>query len=230
MELSGFYGGGGGGGGGDTDTSSLSNGEGGGLKAGGSSPYPAACGRPSLPALKFHNHFPPDNLSSLHDKKDSLLMQVQELQGSVLQGVQQPGLTGAVSSNRLHLQQQPHLRSADAEERVMLYVRQESEEFFTPLHVTPPTVQGLLNAVRNNALKALFFYTVTIHIDISHTRNIRARRERFQRALQLQEYDSLDLLASASFSEIYLFLRGVAEELAHRCPFSLLRELLTPAI
>lgn len=152
MELSGFYGGGGGGGGGDTDTSSLSNGEGGGLKAGGSSPYPAACGRPSLPALKFHNHFPPDNLSSLHDKKDSLLMQVQELQGSVLQGVQPAGLTGAVVSsvgNRLHLQQQPpHLRPVDAEERVMLYVRQESEDVYTPLHVTPPTVQGLLNAVR----------------------------------------------------------------------------------
>ncbi|XP_032685589.1 protein grainyhead isoform X5 [Odontomachus brunneus] len=149
MELSGFYGGGGGGGGGDTDTSSLSNGESGGLKAGGSSPYPA-CGRPSLPALKFHNHFPPDNLSSLHDKKDSLLMQVQELQGSVLQGVQQAGLTGTVVSsvgNRLHLQQQPqHLRPADAEERVMLYVRQESEDVYTPLHVTPPTVQGLLNA------------------------------------------------------------------------------------
>ncbi|KAL0127863.1 hypothetical protein PUN28_003244 [Cardiocondyla obscurior] len=151
MELSGFYGGGGGGGGGDTDTSSLSNGEGGGLKAtGGSSPYPAACGRPSLPALKFHNHFPPDNLSSLHDKKDSLLMQVQELQGPVLQGVQQTGLAGTVVSsvgNRLHLQQQPpHLRPADAEERVMLYVRQESEDVYTPLHVTPPTVQGLLNA------------------------------------------------------------------------------------
>lgn len=152
MELSGFYGGGGGGGGGgDTDTSSLSNGESGGLKAGGNSPYPAACGRSNLPALKFHNHFPPDNLSSLHDKKDSLLMQVQELQGSVLQGVQQAGLAGAVvSNNRLHLQQQPpHLRPTDAEERVMLYVRQESQEVFTPLHVTPPTVQGLLNAVRN---------------------------------------------------------------------------------
>ncbi|XP_070163068.1 uncharacterized protein Grh isoform X2 [Polyergus mexicanus] len=148
MELSGFYGGGGGGGGGDTDTSSLSNGESGGLKAGGNSPYPAACGRSNLPTLKFHNHFPPDNLSSLHDKKDSLLMQVQELQGSVMQGVQQAGLAGAVvSNNRLHLQQQPpHLRPTDAEERVMLYVRQESQEVFTPLHVTPPTVQGLLNA------------------------------------------------------------------------------------
>ncbi|XP_020718632.2 protein grainyhead isoform X2 [Bombus terrestris] len=78
---------------------------------------------------------------------------VQELQGSVLQGVQQAGLAGTVVSgvgNRLHLQQQPpHLRPADAEERVMLYVRQESEDVYTPLHVTPPTVQGLLNAIES---------------------------------------------------------------------------------
>ncbi|XP_012272234.1 protein grainyhead isoform X2 [Orussus abietinus] len=78
---------------------------------------------------------------------------VQELQGSVLQGVQPSGLAaGAVVSgvgNRLHLQQQQHLRGADAEERVMLYVRQESEDVYTPLHVTPPTVQGLLNAIES---------------------------------------------------------------------------------
>lgn len=89
-------------------------------------------------------------------------MQVQELQGSVLQGVQQ-GLAGTVVSgvgNRLHLQQQPpHLRPTDAEERVMLYVRQESEDVYTPLHVTPPTVQGLLNAVRN----VKDFYYRTLH-------------------------------------------------------------------
>lgn len=32
-------------------------------------------------------------------------------------------------------------------ERVMLYVRQDAEEVYTPLHVVPPTTQGLLNAV-----------------------------------------------------------------------------------
>ena len=32
-------------------------------------------------------------------------------------------------------------------ERVMLYVRQENEDVYTPLHVVPPTTQGLLNAV-----------------------------------------------------------------------------------
>ena len=32
-------------------------------------------------------------------------------------------------------------------ERVMLYVRQDSDDVYTPLHVVPPTTQGLLNAV-----------------------------------------------------------------------------------
>jgi transcription factor CP2-like protein len=32
-------------------------------------------------------------------------------------------------------------------ERVMLYVRQETDDVYTPLHVVPPTTQGLLNAV-----------------------------------------------------------------------------------
>ncbi|PSN29036.1 hypothetical protein C0J52_26553 [Blattella germanica] len=32
-------------------------------------------------------------------------------------------------------------------ERVMLYVRQDSDDVYTPLHVVPPTTQGLLNAI-----------------------------------------------------------------------------------
>lgn len=32
-------------------------------------------------------------------------------------------------------------------ERVMLYVRQDNEDVYTPLHVVPPTTQGLVNAV-----------------------------------------------------------------------------------
>lgn len=32
-------------------------------------------------------------------------------------------------------------------ERVMLYVRQDAEDVYTPLHVAPPTTTGLLNAV-----------------------------------------------------------------------------------
>lgn len=32
-------------------------------------------------------------------------------------------------------------------ERVMLYVRQDAEDVYTPLHVVPPTTQGLMHAV-----------------------------------------------------------------------------------
>lgn len=32
-------------------------------------------------------------------------------------------------------------------ERVMLYVRQDTDDVYTPLHVAPPTTQGLLHAV-----------------------------------------------------------------------------------
>lgn len=35
-------------------------------------------------------------------------------------------------------------------ERVMLYVRQDNEDVYTPLHVVPPTTIGLLNAVSEN--------------------------------------------------------------------------------
>lgn len=37
-------------------------------------------------------------------------------------------------------------------DRVMLYVRQENEDIYTPLHVVPPTTTGLLNAVRESEL------------------------------------------------------------------------------
>lgn len=40
-------------------------------------------------------------------------------------------------------------------ERVMLYVRQDNEDVYTPLHVVPPTLGGLLNAVS-------FFLTLLI--------------------------------------------------------------------
>lgn len=35
-------------------------------------------------------------------------------------------------------------------ERVMIYVRQENELAFTPLHLVPPTSLGLLDAVSSN--------------------------------------------------------------------------------
>lgn len=118
MELQGFYGH-------ETDTSSLSNGEPGSLKH--SSPFLLHSGKApgaATQTLKFHNHFPPDAL----DKKDL-----------------DPSLTtdGTVFSS-------PPLKRPKMvpplNERVMLYVRQDSEEVYTPLHVVPPTTSGLLNA------------------------------------------------------------------------------------
>lgn len=39
------------------------------------------------------------------------------------------------------------MNSPPMNERVMLYVRQDNEDVYTPLHVVPPTQMGLLNAV-----------------------------------------------------------------------------------
>lgn len=42
-------------------------------------------------------------------------------------------------------------------DRVMLYVRQENEDIYTPLHVVPPTTNGLLNAVSRVTVSAFQF-------------------------------------------------------------------------
>ena len=52
-------------------------------------------------------------------------------------------------------------------ERVMLYVRQETEEVYTPLHVVPPTTGGLYNAVSYfniSFLKTFIFLTTNLQI------------------------------------------------------------------
>ncbi|CAB0000972.1 unnamed protein product [Nesidiocoris tenuis] len=120
MELQGFYGH-------ETDTSSLSNGEAGPMKH--SSPFllhSAKSGTVQTQTLKFHNHFPPD---ALNEKKDDTLT----TDGSVFSTppIKRPKMIPPLN------------------ERVMLYVRQESEEVYTPLHVVPPTTTGLLNAIEN---------------------------------------------------------------------------------
>ncbi|XP_039276338.1 protein grainyhead isoform X4 [Nilaparvata lugens] len=121
MELQGFYGH-------ETDTSSLSNGEPGSLKH--SSPFLLHSGKApgaATQTLKFHNHFPPDAL----DKKD--LDQSLTTDGTVFSSppLKRPKMVPPLN------------------ERVMLYVRQDSEEVYTPLHVVPPTTSGLLNAIEN---------------------------------------------------------------------------------
>ncbi|XP_045482885.1 protein grainyhead isoform X2 [Harmonia axyridis] len=88
---------------------------------------------PTTPTLKFHNHFPPEA-----DKKESLLDNSLTTDGNVFQPPikrvkMSSGGPGNVGPPPLH-------------ERVMLYVRQDNEEVYTPLHVVPPTTQGLLNA------------------------------------------------------------------------------------
>ncbi|KAG7310693.1 hypothetical protein JYU34_003498, partial [Plutella xylostella] len=99
----------------------------------GASPFLLHAAKPQAPALKFHNHFPPDapayrsevgSLSPYGDRKDSL-----ELEGVL-------GKRARASTPPLS-------------ERVMLYVRQDTDDVYTPLHVAPPTTQGLLHAIEN---------------------------------------------------------------------------------
>lgn len=46
-------------------------------------------------------------------------------------------------------------------ERVMLYVRQDTEDVYTALHVVPPTTQGLLHAV------SIFIHMHSLQYDTS---------------------------------------------------------------
>ncbi|XP_055688646.1 protein grainyhead isoform X3 [Lutzomyia longipalpis] len=86
--------------------------------------------KPVTPTLKFHNHFPPDVPT---EKKDHVMDggMVQNSMGEFGQAVKRPRMTPPLC------------------DRVMLYVRQENEDVYTPLHVIPPTTVGLLNAIEN---------------------------------------------------------------------------------
>ncbi|XP_066158269.1 protein grainyhead isoform X4 [Euwallacea fornicatus] len=89
---------------------------------------------PTTPTLKFHNHFPPDT-----EKKESILDATLTTDGSVY----------SPPIKRTKLMSQSSVGPPPLNERVMLYVRQENEDVYTPLHVVPPTTQGLLNAIEN---------------------------------------------------------------------------------
>ncbi|XP_055707705.1 protein grainyhead isoform X9 [Phlebotomus papatasi] len=101
-----------------------------------------AANKPVTPTLKFHNHFPPDvptiprvahDEIDCRDKKDHLLdgSMVQNSMGEFGQSIKRQRMTPPLC------------------DRVMLYVRQENEDVYTPLHVIPPTTVGLLNAIEN---------------------------------------------------------------------------------
>ncbi|KAI9582609.1 hypothetical protein GQX74_011826, partial [Glossina fuscipes] len=95
----------------------------------GASPFLLHGQKVATPTLKFHNHFPPDMQT---DKKDHILDQSL--------GMNEFG--PALKRGRM---------TPPTSERVMLYVRQENEDVYTPLHVVPPTTIGLLNAVLLNS-------------------------------------------------------------------------------
>lgn len=106
------------------------------LKSGSPFLLHAAAKQPTTPTLKFHNHFPPDA-----DKKDNILEAGLTTDGTVFS----PPLKRA----KMLSSGQGAVGPPSLNERVMLYVRQESEDVYTPLHVVPPTTVGLLNAVSN---------------------------------------------------------------------------------
>lgn len=105
-----------------------------------------AAKQPTTPTLKFHNHFPPDA-----DKKEGLLDGGLTTDGTVFS----PPLKRAKMMTVPGSAGPPPLN-----ERVMLYVRQESEDVYTPLHVVPPTATGLLNAVSTTQLVLLSFFAL----------------------------------------------------------------------
>ncbi|KAI8127550.1 Protein grainyhead [Lucilia cuprina] len=93
----------------------------------GASPFLLHGQKVATPTLKFHNHFPPDMQT---DKKDHILDQ----------GLAMGEFGPPLKRGRM---------TPPTSERVMLYVRQENEDVYTPLHVVPPTTIGLLNAIEN---------------------------------------------------------------------------------
>uniref|UniRef100_A0A182KGF9 GRHL1/CP2 C-terminal domain-containing protein n=1 Tax=Anopheles christyi TaxID=43041 RepID=A0A182KGF9_9DIPT len=94
------------------------------------SPFLLHANKPATPTLKFHNHFPPDVPTS--DKKDpSIIMDGSMVTNSMVD------FTPQIKRQRM---------TPPLSERVMLYVRQDNEDVYTPLHVVPPSTVGLLNA------------------------------------------------------------------------------------
>uniref|UniRef100_A0A182NLP6 GRHL1/CP2 C-terminal domain-containing protein n=1 Tax=Anopheles dirus TaxID=7168 RepID=A0A182NLP6_9DIPT len=93
------------------------------------SPFLLHANKPATPTLKFHNHFPPDVPT---DKKDpSIIMDSSLVANSMVD------FTPQIKRQRM---------TPPLSERVMLYVRQDNEDVYTPLHVVPPSTVGLLNA------------------------------------------------------------------------------------
>lgn len=100
--------------------------------------------------FKFHNHFPPDNNNTSTtttatlsiDSKDNILNNLNGSNNTVYSpALKKPKFMSSNCSNHSSSPNVPPLS-----ERVMLYVRQESDDAYTPIHVVPPTTAGLINA------------------------------------------------------------------------------------
>merc|ERR1719350_2286847 len=77
------------------------------------------------------------------------------MSGAVIEPKQEPPFPEKSSAKRARL-------VPPVSERIMIYVRQETEDVYTPLHLVPPTVQGLIGAIENkykiNATNIRFLY------------------------------------------------------------------------
>ena len=144
MELQGFY---------SHDSDGSLNGQVEHLKSGSPFLLHAAAKTPTTPTLKFHNHFPPDA-----DKKDSIMDSGLSADSGVFSPPMKRTKLIGTSIGLGSTVGPPPLN-----ERVMLYVRQESEDVYTPLHVVPPTTTGLLNAVSSSFLHYPALLPLNLH-------------------------------------------------------------------
>lgn len=124
--------------------------------------------KPATPTLKFHNHFPPDVPTWV---KIDIDMQ-KKCNSNLFETCHSPLRTPywndlypfafPCSEKKDHILEQAMVQNSmefgqpvikrqrmtpPLSERVMLYVRQDNEDVYTPLHVVPPTTMGLLQAV-----------------------------------------------------------------------------------
>ncbi|KAJ8938291.1 hypothetical protein NQ318_020350 [Aromia moschata] len=138
---------------------------------------------PSTPTLKFHNHFPPDS-----DKKDnSILDSSLTTDGSVF----------SPPVKRAKLMSGGSAGPPPLNERVMLYVRQENEDVYTPLHVVPPTTLGLLNAIENkykisaSSIKNLYRKNKKgfIYIIVTSWPYLYSKKEKYLHQMKITEMD-----------------------------------------
>ncbi|XP_065342394.1 protein grainyhead isoform X2 [Cloeon dipterum] len=151
MELQGFYGHP------DPDSSSLSNGDGALGRSHVASPTyllhakPFHHHPPTPTTLKFHNHFPPDHPGFGQEKKDVLEDTV--FNSPTQPPLKRPKLQPSPSPIHHQVAHSPGSLSSGGppplSERVMLYVRQDTEDIYTPLHVVPPSTAGLMHAIES---------------------------------------------------------------------------------